>query len=123
MRAPLAAILGAAVLALTACGGSTSTVYVTRPATALAPSPVPATTTAAYDDAHACWAFHKAITKGVPASATGEDTMAWLQSQIGNADPEVQAALLRFINAWQYVNPGKIDRAQRAAKSLCAALG
>ena len=111
-----------ALLALSACGSSTSTVYVTRPSAARPPSTAPVATAGANSDAHACWAFHQAITKGVPPSAAGQDTMGWLQSQIGNADPQVQASLQRFINAWQLVNPGKIDRAQRAAKYLCAAL-
>ena len=77
MRALLTAIFGAALLALTACGGSTSTVYVTRPSAAPPPSAAPVATASVNPDAHACWAFHQAITKGVPASAGAQTTMEW----------------------------------------------
>jgi hypothetical protein len=47
--------------------------------------------------------------------------MTWLQSQVSsNASPQVITAIQRFVDAWQYVDPGKIARAQRAVKRLCA---
>lgn len=74
-------------------------------------------------DARACRAFHRAITKGVPASATGEDTMTWLQSQVSlSADPALITAVNRFVAAWQTVTPSRIAKAQRAVKRACAAM-
>jgi len=115
---PLAAVC-AAVLVLAACASAPAP---HRAPPTVAPPAAPAAV-AVNPDAHACWAFHQAITKGVPAGAAGQTTAGWLQSQTGNAGPVVYAAIQRFIDAWQMADPGKIARAQRAVKSLCAALG
>lgn len=106
-------ILCAAVLAVAGCGSQAA-------AHSAPPSPSPATV-AAYSDAHACRAFHEATTTGVPASAAGENTLTWLQSQAGNASPALQAALQRFYTAWgNPANVARIGRATRAVKRVCA---
>ena len=77
----------------------------------------PVATPAAYSDTQACAAFHQATTTGAP---NGEDTMAWLLGQDGQASPALKAALERFAGAWaDPVNVREIHRAQRAVKALC----
>jgi hypothetical protein len=121
MRAILLVISASVAFGLAGCGSSTSTIYVTRTPAAVASSAAPVATASTNPDAHPCWAFHQATTKGVPTRAAGEDTMTWLQSQIASADPALLPALQRFITGWQMADPGKIARAARAVKALCAA--
>lgn len=117
---PAAAVL---TLALAGCG-STATAHHATPSTPPpAPTVAPTTPASVTADARACRAFRRAITKGVPASAAGEDTMTWLQSQVSSAaDPALIAAVNNFAAAWQTLTPRRIAKAQRAVKRACASI-
>jgi hypothetical protein len=81
-----------------------------------------AATSASYSDVQACQAFKQATTTGVPASASGENTLTWLQSQTGNADPHLQSLVGQFIAAWgDPSNTSAIDQAQAAVTKWCGA--
>lgn len=114
-KATTGAALAAALL-LTACGTSTPRLRAPAPSPSQPASPSPA-----YDSHRACWAFRQATTKGVPASAAGEDTMTWLQAQTGQAPPDLKAAVRAFVAAWQGFPPStrKISRASRRIRALC----
>ena len=117
------------VLVVIGCS-STKTVIIRKTVT---PAPavvtVPATPAAApvYSDTQACQGFHDATTIGIPPGAAppGTDTMTWLQSQVGQAEPRLQSALNAFIQPWLAVTPdlATINRSTRIIKRLCRAAG
>jgi len=121
MRTVFPAAAVAAVLALTACGSSSAVAHDASPGAA--PESVAASGVSPVltnSNGTACRAFHRAITKGVPASAARENTRSWLQGQTASASPELQAAIRRFISVWN--NPGdlaKISMAQQEVGHLC----
>lgn len=117
MRRAVPLVLAAALLAA-GCGSAPRSAH-------HAVSPPPQTAPAAsaapvYSDAHTCWAFHQATTKGVPAGVQ-MDTLAWLASQTSGAEPALLAELQRFYGAWNapVPDPGKINRISRAIQHLC----
>jgi len=121
-RLAAGALLATAALALGACSSG--------PGSHLAPAATAVTTTAAagaatsatYSDVQACQAFTQATTTGVPASAAGENTLTWLQSQRGDADPHLQGLIGQFIVAWgDPSHTSAIDQAQGAVTKWCAA--
>jgi hypothetical protein len=111
------ALAAAVVAVLAGCGGGQATMH----RAAQSPSPIAVASAApVYSNVLPCWAFHRATTKGVPASAAGEDTLTWLQSQTIDAYPMLRAAIQRFVNAWN--NPAdvtRINNATRVVEHLC----
>ncbi len=111
MRTVFQTVITAAVLALAACSSPSVAAHLTSPS---------ATPAGTYSNGTACKAFHQAITKGVPASATGANVRTWLRGQTGSASPELQAAIRRFVSVWN--NPAdmaKISSAQQEVRHLC----
>lgn len=111
MKTKQGAACAMAVALLTGCGAGATP----HPRHTQKPPP-------AYSDTQACWAFHQATTKGVPAGAdAGEDTFTWLQSEEGGATPALQAAIGQFVTAWTTAHAGLagINQATRAVKQLC----
>lgn len=113
----------AAAGALTGCAAHAAAAPSQRPlpviSTPPAASPLPAPS---FSDAAACAAFHRAATTGVPASAAGENTLTWLQSQEGDIGPHLQAAIGAYVNDWQQTppDPNAISRDAAKVRAICA---
>ena len=98
----------ALALALAACGS------VRAPAPAAKPMPH-------YVNAVACFAFHTAITTGVPnGDPEGLTTGEWVQTQEAGAAPQLLRAINAWVSAWNNpTNTAQINATQAAVQAIC----
>jgi hypothetical protein len=132
MRSIPLAVIGLVLIA--GCGTAASTSSPSAPASRTPPpssavpaSAVPASTAPpVYSDAQACQAFHDAITTGIPAADLATmnvnqmNTLDWLQSQEGNADPNLVNLINNFVTTWgDPADLTGIHQAQAAVTAWC----